>query len=69
MPLPPDLDQDLQLAIEAARLAQRVSRPVGLVRRDGTVKTVTDHALSQREVRAGRVRAKVIPMKPRSPDQ
>lgn len=66
MPLPPDLEQDLQLAIEAARAAQRVSRPMGVVRRDGTVDPVADLASDQREVRAGRVRAKVVPLKPRS---
>ena len=67
MPLPPDLDQDLQLAVKAARLAQRVSRPVGIVRKDGSVDAVADLAEGRREVRPGRIRAKVIPLKPRSP--
>ena len=62
MPLPPDLNEDLQLAIEAARRVQRVSRPLGIVRRDGRVADVADLAGKLTTARRGK-RAPVVPLR------
>lgn len=61
MPLPPDLNDDLKLAIEAARKVQRVRRPIGVVRKDGAVTPVADLASVPNESKPRRPRAAVVP--------
>jgi hypothetical protein len=61
MPLPPDLNDDLKLAIEAARKVQRFRRPIGVVERDGAVNVVVDVASTPNESGSRTTRARVLP--------